>query len=379
MGDERRFWMGFNLVRGLGAVRIQNLIAYFGDLALAWRAEEHELRAAGLGPRLAERVVQTRAGLDLDRLWERTLAQGIQILTWADAAYPARLREIGQPPPVLYLRGDLLEQDETAVAVVGTRQVTAYGRQLTEEIASFLAENGVTVISGLARGVDAVAHQAALRSGGRTLAVLGSGVDRIYPPEHRGLADRIREHGALISDYPPGTPPDSANFPPRNRIISGLSVAVVVTEAGESSGALISAAFAAEQGREVFAVPGSVLAPQCRGTNRLIQNGARPLLDARDLLEVLDLGRAGAQKAARKSLPADEAENSLLALLGDDTLHVDEIRARAGWPIERVTSMLVVMELKGLVRQAGPMSYSAVKDSDLIYNVETSEGEKPAS
>ncbi len=171
---------------------------------------------------------------------------------------------------MLYVRGKLLPEDHFAVAIIGTRKVTPNGRQVTEELSAFLAANGVTVISGLARGVDVVAHSAAIKAGGRTMAVLGSGVDRIYPPENRALAEQMMTRGALISDYPVGTAPDASNFPPRNRIISGLSLAVVVVQAGETSGALIAAEFAAEQGREIFAVPGSILAPQSKGTNKLI-------------------------------------------------------------------------------------------------------------
>ena len=203
------------------------------------------------------------------------------MLTWEDAAYPHRLKEIDQPPPVLYLRGEILDEDGWCVAMVGTRRITVYGRQVAEEMASFLARRGITLVSGLARGVDGVAHEACLRAGGRTFAVLGSGVDRIYPPEHEKPGrTRIIERGAVISDYAPGTPPDSANFPPRNRIISGLSLATIVVEAGETSGALITATFAAEQGRDVLAVPGNINAPQSKGTNRLIQNGARPAVKA---------------------------------------------------------------------------------------------------
>jgi DNA processing protein len=378
MEEEKRYRVGFNLVKGIGAVRLQGLIAYFGDAATAWRAGEADLLAAGLGPKLVARFMQVRQGLDLERLWANIQSQGIRVLTWGDPDYPPKLKEIDQAPPVLYLRGDLLPEDAWAVALVGTRQVTAYGRQVTEEIAAYLAANGVTVVSGLARGVDAVAHQSALKAGGRTLAVLGSGVDRIYPPEHRGLADQVKGRGALVSDYPPGTPPDSTNFPPRNRIISGLSLAVVVVEAGETSGALISAQFAAEQGREVFAVPGSILAPQSRGSNRLLRDSARPLLAAGEILDALNLSRSD-QRTARRKAPAEPAEAELLALLGTDTLHVDEIRARAGWPVERVTAALVVMELKGLVRQAGGMLYSAVRESDLLYNVGTSHKGMPTS
>jgi DNA processing protein len=181
---EMRFWVGFNLVKGLGAVRLQALQDHFGDLCLAWQAPLVALQSAGLGPKMAERVLQIRASLDLDKYMSRLQAQGIQILTWDDELYPRRLKEIDQPPPVLYVRGELKPEDFWSVAVVGTRRVSAYGRQVANELAIFLANNAVTVISGLARGVDAIAHQSALKAGGRTIAVLGCGVDRIYPPEH---------------------------------------------------------------------------------------------------------------------------------------------------------------------------------------------------
>ena len=366
--DDKRYWVGFNLVRGIGAVRLQALITHFGDAATAWRGEPAELRAAGLGTKVIERLLEVRQGGDLDKLWDLILAQGITILTWADEKYPARLKEIEQPPPILYLRGELLPEDDFAVAIVGTRRATPYGRQITEELASFLAANGVTVVSGLARGVDGLAHDAALKAGGRTVAVLGSGVDRIYPSENRALAEQIIARGALISDYPVGTAPESSNFPPRNRIISGLSLAVIVIEAGETSGALITAEFAAEQGREVFAVPGNILAPQSKGTNKLIQNGALPLLTTQDLTQALNLTRMSAQKSARKMLPADDVETKLMMALGSEPLHVDEIRSQTGLPVEKVSAALVMMELKGMVRQVGSMHYVAVREVQSGYS-----------
>ncbi|MBI5841855.1 MAG: DNA-protecting protein DprA [Chloroflexi bacterium] len=366
--DDRKYWIGFNLIKGIGAVRMQGLVAYFGDLESAWRADPAHLMEAGLGAKVIERVIQAREKVNLDQLWEKIESQGIKILTWQDESYPPRLKEIDQPPPVLYIRGEYLPDDLFAVAVVGTRRVTPYGRQVTEEIAAFLAANGMTVISGLARGVDAVAHSAALKAGGRTIGVLGSGVDKIYPPEHRALAEQMMERGGIISDYAPGTPPDASNFPPRNRIISGLSLAVVVVEAGETSGALITAEFAAEQGREVFAVPGSILAPQSKGTNKLIQRGALPLLSANDLMQALDLTRVGEQKTARKILPADETEARLMNVLGNEPLHVDEIRNQAELPIEKVSAALVLMELKGMVRQVGGMNYVAVREVQSGYS-----------
>ena len=365
---DKRYWIGFNLIKGIGAVRMQTLINHFGDLELAWNAAPIELARAGLGSKVIERILQARQNVDLEKLWAKIESQGIKILTWEDETYPQRLKEIEQPPPVLYLRGGYLPEDLFAVAVVGTRRVTAYGRQITEELSGYLASNGITVISGLARGVDAIAHQTALKVGGRTIGVLGSGVDRIYPPEHRALAETMMQHGAILSDYAPGTPPDAANFPPRNRIVSGLSLAVVVVEAGETSGALITAEFAAEQGREVFAVPGSILAPQSKGTNKLIQNGALPLLSVNDLMQALDLTRMGKQKVARKVIPADETEARVLNVLGDEPLHVDEIRNQAELPIEKVSAALALMELKGMVRQVGGMNYVAVREVQSDYS-----------
>ena len=346
---------------------MQALIQHFGDLEVAWKAAPTDLVKAGLGAKVIERIVQARETVNLEKLWEKIESQGIKVLTWQDESYPGRLKEIDQPPPVLFVRGEYLPDDLFAVAIVGTRRVTAYGRQITEELSSFLATNGITVVSGLARGVDAIAHQSTLKAGGRTIGVLGSGVDKLYPPEHRGLAEQMMERGAIISDYALGTPPDASNFPPRNRIISGLSLAVVVIEAGETSGALITAEFAAEQGREVFAVPGSILAPQSKGTNKLIQRGALPLLSMNDLMQALDLTRMGEQKAARKMIPADATEARLMNVLGSEPLHVDEIRNQAELPIEKVSATLALMELKGMVRQVGGMNYVAVREEQSDY------------
>jgi DNA processing protein len=366
--NDKRYWIGFNLIKGIGAVRMQALIQHFGNLEDAWKAKPADLAQAGLGLKVIERIVQAREQVDLEKVWKKIESQNIHILTWEDEAYPQRLKEIDQPPPVLYLRGEYLPDDLFAVAIVGTRRATPYGRQITEELASFLASHGITVVSGLARGIDAIAHQTALKAGGRTIGVLGSGVDKIYPPEHRALADKMIESGAVVSDYAPGTPPDATNFPPRNRIISGLSLAVVVIEAGETSGALITAEFAAEQGREIFAVPGSILAPQSKGTNKLIQNGALPLLSVNDLMQALDLTRMGAHKAARKIIPADETEARLMSVLSLEPLHVDEIRNQTELPIEKVSATLALMELKGMVRQVGGMNYVAVREVQSDYS-----------
>lgn len=367
MSDIRKYWVGFNLVKGIGAARVRTLLAVFGDLQTAWHANSSALAAAGLGEKTLRGLQQVRADVDLDLVWDKICTQGIQVLTWEDAGYPRWLKEIDLPPPTLYVRGEISEADDWTVAIVGTRRVTAYGRQVADELAALLARNHVTVVSGLARGVDSVAHQAALSAGGRTIAVLGCGVDRIYPPENRNLAESIRSNGALISDYPPGTPPDAVNFPPRNRIISGLARAVVIIEAGETSGALITASFAVDQGREVFAVPGGIYAPQSKGANRLIQQGARPLLNLTEVLEELDLEFVQEQQAVRRVIPADATEAALFALLGPEPIHVDELRLQAGLPVDKVTAALTMLELKGLVRQVGGMNYVAVREIGEVY------------
>jgi DNA processing protein len=365
--SEKPYYVGFNLVKGIGAVRMQALRNFFGNLASAWQAPADALKASGLGPKLVDKVIQVRNEVDLDQYLDRINKQNIEIITMEDELFPSLLKEIDHPPPVLFMRGRIQPEDRWAVAVVGTRRVSTYGRQVTEEVVSWLAINHMTIISGLARGVDAIAHKAALDNGGRTIAVLGSGVDRIYPPEHKKLADEILENGALISDYAPGTPPDASNFPPRNRIISGLSLATVVVEAGETSGALITAQFALEQGREVFAVPGNILAPQTKGTNHLISEGAHPLLSGRDILEVLNLSAVGEKQQTRKILPDNDVEKSLLGALDLEPLHIDEIQEKTGLPIEQVSATLTMMELKGMVRQVSGSVFLALRDAQGDY------------
>jgi DNA processing protein len=367
---ELRCWIGFNLVKGIGPARVRRLLDHFGDLETAWAAEPDELRAAGLDRRSLDNLLAVRAGVDLDLVLRRIEQLGIQVLTWESPDYPRNLLSIPQPPPVLYVKGTLTPADEWAVAMVGTRRASPYGREVARELATRLAANGVTVVSGLARGIDGVAHQSALDAGGRTLAVLGSGLDQIYPPEHQRLGEAITKSGALVSDYPLGTKPESVNFPPRNRIISGLAKGVVIVEAGEASGALITADFAAEQGRDVFAVPGSILQRSCRGTNKLVQQGAKPVLDAADVLEELNLALVAEHREARAALPADATEQRLLACLTGEPVHVDELGAQMGLPISQITGALAMMELKGLVRQVGGMNYIAAREARAEYRVE---------
>ncbi len=377
MDEDKKYWVGFNQAKGIGPARLRVLLEYFGDVKSAWYASPGELRQSGLGEKLAASIFQLRESIDLDRVWKNIEAQKISVLTWDDPGYPRRLLEIEHPPPVLYLRGDYSETDEWAVAIVGSRRVTAYGRQVTEEIAAFLAHNGITVISGLARGIDALAHQAALAAGGRTIGILGSGVDKLYPPENRGLAEQMMLQGAVMSDYSVGTPPDGPNFPPRNRIISGLALAVVVIEAGYKSGALITAEFGVEQGREVFAVPGNITAPQSKGTNKLIQDGAHLLAQPADILEVLELTQVAQHQSAQRILPGNELESRLYAMMELEPVHIDEISNQAHLPPDQVSSALTMMELKGLVRQIGGMKYVAVREIQSGYDVNEINADPP--
>ncbi len=365
-----RSWIGFNLVKGIGPAKVRRLLDYFGDLDAAWSASLDSLRDAGLDRRSIEALVETRNGPLLDQALAGIEKAGVQVLHWEHPEYPRNLLNIAAPPPVLYVRGQLGPADEWAVGVVGTRHPSTYGKEAARELGAGLAASGVTVVSGLARGIDAVAHKAALDAGGRTIAVLGSGLDILYPPEHRPLAEAIAGAGAVVSDYPLGTRPDSANFPPRNRIISGLSKGVVIVEAGDGSGALITADFAAEQGRDVFAVPGSIFNQNARGTNRLLQQGAKLVTGVSDILEELNFAMVAEQQAARTLLPVDATEQQLLAHLSAEPIHIDELGAQAGMPMSQVSGTLALMELKGLVRQVGGMNYVVAKDARGNYSVE---------
>lgn len=370
MGDRHKAWIGLSRVSGVGPVRIRSLLDHFGRVERVWEASADELIASGLDHKSVQALIETRDGLDLDDEWARLHDRGFSLVTWDDPQYPEHLREIPAAPPVLYLWGDLAPKDRWAVAVVGTRGMTAYGHAVAQEITFALASRGITIVSGLARGIDAVAHRSALDAGGRTLAVLGSGLDQMYPPEHRGLAERISSSGCVISDYPLGTQPESGNFPPRNRIISGLSRVVVVVEAGESSGALITASFAAEQGRDVFAVPGEIHSPKSRGTNRLIRDGAFPLLSADDVMEALNLELALHQEAVQRSLPANKTERQLLEAMSEDPVHIDALGAQVQLPASEVAAALALLELKGQVRQVGGMHYVLARESGPSYSLD---------
>jgi DNA processing protein len=294
---------------------------------------------------------------------------GVTVLTWRDPDYPARLKEIYDYPPVLYVRGPLVPEDEWCVAVVGTRKATVYGRQVTEEIVTDLARSKITIVSGLARGIDSVAHRAALEAGGRSIAIFACGLDIVYPSENANLARQIMQQGALMSEYPLGISPRADNFTRRNRIMSGLSLGVLVVEADETSGAMITAHMALEQNREVFAIPGSILSPASRGTNRLIQEGAKLVSNYTDILEELNLTAVAHQIEMKEIIPSSDTEALLLKQLSAEPTHIDEVCRSSGLPVSTVSSTLTLMELKGLVKQVGNMNYVLAREVREAYRI----------
>jgi DNA processing protein len=358
---ERQFWVAFNQIPGIGPVKVRRLLETFGSLAGAWQAPEEALRDVGIDRRTLENLREGRKHIDPSVEMARLDKLGVAVLTWEDELYPpllAELRADDSAPPVLYLRGTLTEADMWSLAVVGTRNVSAYGRQVTHRLVSDLAANHVTIVSGLAHGVDTEAHTAALDVGGRTIAVMGCGLDTVYPPENRQLAARIVKQGALLSPFPLQTAPEGKNFAPRNRTLSGISRGVLVTEAGDKSGALTTAGYALEQGREVFAVPGNITAQGSNGTNRLIQDGAHPVLAVDDVLGVLNMDKVAQHVEAQVNLPQmGDSEQAVLKHLTNNPLHIDELTRMCTLPTAQISSALTMLELKGMVRQVAYRTY----------------------
>ncbi len=354
--------MAFQQTPLIGPNRIQKLIASFnGDLAAAWNAPVARL-APTVGERIAEQVVKTREQLDLAGIIERIDKLGQTVIAFDDPRYPQLLKETPAPPLVLYVEGTIEPEDDLSIAVVGSRESTPYGRDVARMIAGDLATGGVTVVSGLARGIDGVAHEAALAAGGRTIAVLAGGVDWIYPSEHKGLARRIRDRGALISEYPPKTRPVPRNFPARNRIMAGLSSGVVIVEARIKSGTLITANYAAHYNREVFAVPGSVLSPASSGCHHLLREGACLATSAADILKELQLeSLATGQDVAEDTTPVTPEERVILSSLTIEPQHIDDLAVLVERPIHEVATALMMLELQGRVRNAGAQHYARIR------------------
>jgi DNA processing protein len=365
---DLKYWLALARVPRIGRARFSLLEKHFGKLENAWTASSAELRSAGLDQASVTAIIDSRGTISPDDELEQINRLNVTALTWNDPAYPAKLKEIYDLPPVLYVRGELTTADEWAVSVVGTRRASPYGRQAAEQLATDLVRNNVTVVSGLARGIDAVAHRAALNAGGRTIAVMACGLDLVYPPEHAKLAQEVIERGAMISEQPLGTQPRAEFFPRRNRILSGVSLGVLIIEGDVKSGAMITARLALEQNREVFAVPGGIYAPTFRGPNALIQDGeAKLVTKVEDILEELNLTMVATQIEMKELVPADETEALLLRHLSAQPIHIDEVRRESGLPIAAVSSALAMLELKGMVRQVGRMNYVRVREVGPSY------------
>lgn len=354
MSKELPYWVATSAIPGVGTATFNFLLKYFKTLKKFWDSPEENVKKLKLDAKTRESIIEFRKKVDPKVYLSTVYERGIKVVSLTDRDYPANLRAISDAPPVLYFRGELLPQDDLALGVVGARFATVYGRQVTEKLVFDLVNQGLTIVSGLARGIDSMAHRAALEAGGRTIAVLGCGVDLIYPPENKNLAEQIVKNGAIVSEFPLGFPSVPSNFPARNRIISGLSLGVLVTEAAIDSGSLITAGQAAEQGREVFAVPGPINSKMSAGANNLLKEGVHPATEAADILQILDIERKQAQvKSKSIGKPKDKTQAKIMELLADGNLHIDKIAQSTGFNVEVVSSALGQMELIGFVKNYG--------------------------
>jgi DNA processing protein len=351
------------LTPGIGPRLRKALLAHFGTANAVMSAAASDLRAVpGIGQKLSRAIIASRQEIDVEKELDDCRANGVSVVVESEDAYPQPLRSIPDPPGVLFVRGQILPSDGISVAIVGTRHATQYGIAQSERLAAGLARCGYTIVSGLARGIDAAAHRGAMKAGGRTIAVLGSGVLNVYPPEHEALAGEVVAHGALISENPPRSPPLSGAFPQRNRIITGLSLGVIVVEASDRSGALISARHAMEQGREVFALPGRVDNRTSRGCHRLIRDGAKLVETVDDVLEELGPLASPTPVASDEANPPirhpaelqlNEPEKAVLAAIDDEPITIDNVIATCGLSVQNVLSTLSVLEMRRLVRRLG--------------------------
>lgn len=357
---SREAYILLNQIEGIGPVRVRALCAALGSPEAVLSAPERDLAAVrGIGPKVAENIVTQRGGLDAGREEAAAARLGARLVTPLDAEYPAPLKNIYDPPLCLYVRGTLVPKDEQALAVVGTRRASHYGMAQAERLSYQVAKAGFTVVSGLARGIDTAAHRAALKAGGRTLAVLGGALDKLYPPENRELAEEIAGHGALLSEFPLGREPDRTTFPYRNRVVSGLAKGVLVVEAGLDSGAMNTAEQALEQGRSVMAVPGRVDLEGARGPHRLIQNGARLVEDLADILKEFEFlfppdeqARLLRRQDARQRLTLAPAEESVVrALWTEPELDFDVLIRRTGLASAQLMTLAMQLEMKRVIRR----------------------------
>jgi DNA processing protein len=356
MAEDIFHWLALSLTPGIGSTLMRRLLDRFDNPEAVFKAPAKDFSGIeGIGEKIISEITRGPLEKRVERELQLLNRIGGRVITLKDETYPKRLKEIYDPPALLYMRGELKKEDELAVAIVGSRKTTPYGRWFTEKVSQELALHGVTIVSGMARGIDALAHLGAVSGGGRTIAVLGCGVDIIYPSENRNLFSQIIDHGAVLSEFPLGSPPEGGHFPRRNRIISGLSIGVVVVQANERSGSLITAEYALEQGREIFAVPGNVGADTSRGTHRLIKEGAKLVESSEDILEEIvphwKREREEASRVEKEEPGLTGEERVLFDLLGETPSHIDVLTRESRFDPGKVSSVLLQLELKGLIIQ----------------------------
>ena len=355
--DQKKYFVALSTHPKLGARTIGKLHKRFRNIAKVWQAKTGDLAAAGLDLGQIMAVQEVVLKVDPDRALEQVRKRDIEIITLADDNYPKLLKEIPDLPAVLYMKGKILPEDEMALAVVGSRKYSSYGQRITEDIVYKLAKNKLTIVSGLALGIDALAHKATLEAKGRTIAVLGCGLDQIYPVSNTRLADKILQSGgAILTEFPLGTIPFRSNFPIRNRIIAGLGLGTLVIEAAIDSGSLITARAALDYNREVYAVPGSIYAETSEGPNKLLKIGAKLVTDADDILTDLQIDQKSAQKQAQTIIADSPEEEILLKLLKKPKL-VDELIRGSKLPPALVNSTLIMLEMKGMITNLGGTCY----------------------
>ena len=360
-------WIALRLVRGVGNVTYRQLLDRFASPHEILRTPLAMLTKAGISARIAQEIKAFDRWGEVEAELEQLTRMNVRLVTQTDVEYPQRLKQIHDPPPFFYIRGHFAPQDNLAIAVVGARTASAYGRGVARELARELAGCGVCVVSGLARGIDSEAHQASLEAGGRTIAVLGSGLDVVYPREHIALAERIAASGAVVSEFSLGSPPEAGNFPYRNRVISGISLGTVVVEATEKSGSLITAQCALDQNREVFAVPGPVTASRSRGPHRLIKDGAKLVESIDDILS--EIAPALTDRTEKLDtivpvVPLEPDEDMLFQLFAEEAVHVDTLITGSGLEAARVLEVLLGLELKGVVAQLPGMYFTSTRGQE---------------
>ncbi|MBU1164948.1 DNA-processing protein DprA [Patescibacteria group bacterium] len=356
--NELKYWIAFSQIPQVGAKRFKLLILYFENLNEAWEASSFQYIKSGLDKKTVEQIINSKQNIDPDFEMDLIQKHNVQVVTIKDKDYPKQLAQIYNPPALFYYKGNLKILDQPCLSVVGTRKITSYGKRVTAEIVAELTKSDLTIVSGLAFGVDALAHQTTIDNDGKTAAVLGSGLDSIYPINNTRLAYQIIEKGGcLISEYPIGMGALKHHFPVRNRIISGLSLGTLVTEAGFSSGALITTKFALDQNRQIFAVPGSIYNDSATGPNKLIKFGATPVLCADDILEALNIEKRHQHQKVKKIIPDSPQEKMIIDILSSEPITIDKIVKLTAMDIQKVNSTLTMMEMKGMVKNLGGGNY----------------------